>query len=257
MRLIILAAGQGTRLRPLTNDRPKCLVKLAGKSLLDWQLEIAERCGIKDVIVVGGFCAELLDRSGVKVVLNSRYAETNMVSSLFCAESFFGEEFILSYGDIVFSAQVFETILASSCPIGVTVDSEWQKYWEMRFANPLSDAESLRIGEKGLIESIGQKEEDILRIEAQYIGLSVFREKGIDSLRNCYDLAIKSQENGESPFSSGSTLENLYMTDLLQGMINYGVQIHSVPVNGGWMEIDSLEDLDIAEALVKTGRLER
>ena len=86
MKALILAAGEGTRLRPYTADRPKCLVEVAGRSLLDRQLDVLGAAGVAPVVVVGGYRAEMLPRPGIEVLLNPRYATTNMVTTLFCAE---------------------------------------------------------------------------------------------------------------------------------------------------------------------------
>jgi len=85
MRAIILAAGQGTRLAPHTNDRPKCLVELAGQSMLSRQLAVLGELGIDDIVLVGGYRSDQLAGFGHKVVRNQDFATTNMVHSLFCA----------------------------------------------------------------------------------------------------------------------------------------------------------------------------
>jgi len=254
MRLIILAAGQGTRLRPLTDTRPKCLVELNGLSLLDWQVQTARKVGIEDIIIVGGYMAEQLARPGVKVILNPEFATTNMVYTLFCVESEFGDGFVLSYGDIAYSHHVLQRLLNHTAQISVVVDRLWRDYWELRFEDPLKDAESLRIDADGNIQSIGQIENQIDRIEAQYIGLMAFRNSGVDVLRQTYDVARQADRAGEIPFNSGRSLRQLFMTDLLQGMINMGYPVKPVPVDGEWVEIDSLHDLDLAEQLIASGR---
>ena len=161
MRMILLAAGQGTRLRPLTDTKPKCLIELGRKSLLDWQLEVASLSGISDVVVVGGYMAEQLTRKGLRVIINPNYGSTNMAYSLFCAEAEFGDGFILSYGDIVYSPDILKRLMVDQSPIGVIVDRDWHQYWKLRFDDPLCDAESMRIDPKGRIKSIGQQEIDI------------------------------------------------------------------------------------------------
>ena len=117
-------------------------------------------------------------------------------------------------------------------------------------------AESLRIGADGLLRSIGQQERDIDRIEAQYIGLVAFRGQGVDALRESYALAGDQDARGESPFQGVRPLAGLYMTDLLQGMIDLGHPLATVSINGGWVEIDSIRDLQIAELLIAEGRLD-
>ncbi|NNL95809.1 MAG: NTP transferase domain-containing protein, partial [Xanthomonadales bacterium] len=101
MKLLILAAGMGTRLKPLTDDKPKVLTELNGKTLLQRQLDTAHEAGVHDVVLIGGYLADQLRGFGAELVINEDYATTNMVQSLFCARSHFGNDFIMSYGDIV------------------------------------------------------------------------------------------------------------------------------------------------------------
>ena len=61
MNAIILAAGKGERLQPLTNDKPKCLVELFGKSLLEWQIEAFQSSGITDITIVSGYKSDLIN----------------------------------------------------------------------------------------------------------------------------------------------------------------------------------------------------
>ena len=256
MRLIILAAGHGARLKPITDTRPKCLVELCGKPLLDYQLDVAREVGIDDIVVMGGYMHKQLRYEGVRLLINPDYERTNMAYTLFCAEEVFGDGFILSYGDIVYSKYVLEALLADKSDIGVVVDRQWREYWSLRFDDILSDAESLRIDKNGNIINIGQREKSIKDIQAQYIGLMAFRRGGINALRYTYASAKEMHKNGKTPFGSGRSLVSLFMTDILQGMIGFGYQVSAVPVDGGWIEIDSYSDLVIAERLVAEGRLD-
>ena len=181
--MIILAAGQGVRLRPLTDTRPKCLVKVVGKPLLDWQLAVARSEGISDITIVRGYLREMVDRPGVSYFDNLEYRTTNMVETLWCAESVFGNGFVVSYGDIVYESRVLRKLLSADHPISVVVDQGWRSYWEKRFTNVLDDAETLEVNESGKITSIGQEPSCISEIQGQYIGLTSFREDGVKALR--------------------------------------------------------------------------
>lgn len=253
--MIILAAGQGTRLRPLTDDRPKCLVELAGKPLLKWQIETARAAGIQDIVVIGGYRIDQLNDYGATVVANLRFADTNMVRTLFSARELFGDGFIMSYGDIVYSVDTLKRLLAASAPVNVVVDGAWRSYWEKRFDDPLSDAETLAFGADGQIADIGQKPKRIEDVQAQYIGLVAFRSEGVRALTDAYDAAEADEREGRVPFSGERELDRLYMTDLLRGLIGRGTSLSPVVVNGGWVEIDSVRDLAVAEQLVTDGRL--
>jgi len=140
-------------------------------------------------------------------------------------------------------------------PAGVVVDLDWFHYWSLRFDDPLSDAESLRFDETGTLQSIGQKETDVSRIQAQFIGLMAFRGEGVRWVRQIYASARAEADMGRPPFGTGRPLSALFMTDFLQGMIHLGFPVTAVPVRGGWCEIDSLSDLKVASDLVASGRL--
>lgn len=256
MRLVILAAGQGTRLRPLTDDRPKCLVELAGRPLLAWQIDAARRSGIADIVVVGGYKVEQLRAFDVEVVENPDFATTNMVRTLFRARALFGDGFVMAYGDIVYAPHVLEAVIASTEFIAVATDDAWRSYWEQRFADPLSDAESLVRDSSGAIREIGRKTSEIGRIQSQYIGMVAFRGSGVASLASAYDAAQADDLNGRLPFSGRRSLDQLYVTDLLQGLIDRGDRVASVPILGGWVEVDSVSDLALAERLAEAGRLD-
>ena len=241
MQILILAAGEGSRLRPHTLKRPKCLVPIAGKGLLDWQLEQWQNSGIKreQVCIVGGYKIDQLTATGCEIIENAEYATTNMVSTLFCADRKLTNDTIISYGDIVFNRHAIDAILTSEHAISVIIDLDWAEYWEARFENPLSDAETLRMGERGQILEIGNKPKTISEIEGQYIGLIKANTQGLIAMRNLY----RSASDGRR-LINGKSAEKAYMTDLLQELISDGFPIHAAPIKGGWIEVDSVQDLE-------------
>ena len=237
MKVIILAAGEGKRLRPFTLERPKCMVEIGGKSLLERQLLILDHEGISDVIIVGGYKIEMLKRKANKVIENPRYQETNMVSTLFCAEEELKGDLIISYGDIVYSKEILEKLIASDADISVVIDKGWESYWRKRNEDPLDDAETLKIGKDGNIIEIGQKPSSLDEVEGQYIGLMKFTSKGISQIKSTF-YSIK--EN-ESLFNK--SLDEAYMTDLLQTAIDLGNPVTPVFINGDWVEVDTVKDM--------------
>ena len=90
--MIVLAAGTGSRLAPLTDDRPKCLVPLGHRPLLDWTRKAAQACGIDDIVAIGGHCIDALRAQPIRVLENRDYARTNMVRTLFRAAELFGDD---------------------------------------------------------------------------------------------------------------------------------------------------------------------
>lgn len=115
-----------------------------GKPLLEYQLATLRECGIDDIVLVTGYKKDALTRYSIRSYENERYDSTNMVYSLFCAESEFNDDLIICYGDIVFETRVLRALLAGDSEFAVVVDKGWQKLWELRMEDPVSDAESLK-----------------------------------------------------------------------------------------------------------------
>ncbi len=239
MKALILAAGEGSRLRPHTLDRPKCLVEIDGCSLLDRQLAVLSSEGVTDVTLVAGYRSDMLKRQGYRLETNLRYAETNMVWTLFVAESILKGELIVAYGDIVYSRRILRSLLASTADIAVTIDQDWEHYWRARNEDPLKDAETLRMDGMDRIIEIGQKPLQLEQIQGQYMGLMKFSPTGLDILRDTFHRAcMRGTLRGKAP-------ENAYMTDLLQLMIDEGNEIYAVKVRGDWVELDTVADLEL------------
>ena len=237
MRAIILAAGEGKRLRPYTSNKPKCMVEIEGKSLIDRQINVLNKNGIDDIIIIGGYKSEMLKGKGNKLLVNPRYHETNMVWTLFCAEDYLNEELVVSYGDIVYSADILSSLISSKNDISVTIDMNWEDYWRERNENPLDDAETLRISKDGSIEEIGQKPNSLAEIQGQYMGLLKFSPEGLRLLRDSFS---NYKKNG---LIMDKTCENAFMTDLLMQLIVDKIKIQSVKVFSPWIEVDTVDDL--------------
>ncbi len=218
-------------------------------------LDVSRRCGIEKTIVVGGYRAERIAAYDVELVVNRDFETTNMVRSLFCAQAFFGEGFILSYGDIFYSPAVLRAVMRARDPVSVVVDTAWEAYWTRRFDDPLLDAETLRIRSGSIVE-IGGKPSSLSQIEAQYIGLMSFNAEGVEVLRKTMRAAELEEANGALRFGAAKSIDAMYMTDFLQGIADRGTRLTPVKIAGGWAEIDSAKDLALAEKLILEGRFE-
>lgn len=237
LKAILLVAGEGRRLRPYTLDRPKCLVEINEKSLIDRQIEILESEGINNIVLIGGYKAEMLKNKGNKLKINKKFSETNMVWTLFSAEEELEGSVIVSYGDIVYSQEVLKKLINSKEDIAVVIDKDWESYWRARNEDPLDDAETLRVDQDGRICDIGNRPSTIEEIQGQYIGLMKFSPKGLSYIKKIFNNSISNGKLLDKP------IEAAYMTDLLQACINEDFPVSSIEINGGWVEIDTVSDL--------------
>tara|TARA_B100001540_G_scaffold306013_1_gene317642 strand:- start:605 stop:1396 length:792 start_codon:yes stop_codon:yes gene_type:complete len=245
MKVIILAAGEGSRLRPLTLERPKCLVELFGKSILKWQLDVFDYFNLDEIVIVKGYMEQKINFSGIKYCINKNFQNTNMIETLFTAREEMNDSIIVSYGDIIFEKNVLKKLLSDDSDMSVIVDTNWEKYWNKRFENPLDDAESLMIDAQGYITSIGQKTQNLAQIQAQYIGLMKFQNNGLKNLKSFYDKSKQTSTTGKNPLNPELNFEKSYMTDLLQAMINDQLKIKAIPVHNSWLELDSYDDFKL------------
>lgn len=255
MKTIILAAGQGTRLRPLTDDRPKCMVEINGKSIIERQLDIMRSCGIREeeISIVTGYCGDVLQNrlkdTGIRFIRNEEFETTNMVCSLMCARRVMEEtdDILISYGDIVYEEGVLKKILDSREEASVVVDDGWFDYWAKRCENPLDDAETLMFDGEDYLTEIGQKTTELEKVQSQYIGLMRFREQGLKDLLALAEEAKARSEHGEALWRTDRVYRKMYMTDLLQGLIDTGKKLKALHINRGWYEVDDPGDLALAE----------
>ena len=127
MKALILAAGQGSRLSPLTDNKPKCMVEYNNKPILEYALDTLKDNGL-DVKIVVGYKKEVIEEfvkdTDIDLFINPDYNVTNMVYSLFCAESELNDDIIISYGDIIYSSEIIDKLVNSEDQISVIVDNK-------------------------------------------------------------------------------------------------------------------------------------
>lgn len=251
MRVIILAAGLGTRMQPITNDRPKCLVPLCGRPLLNRQIDVLREAGLDNIILVGGYRADRLQGLGLPLVINDDYAVTNMVKTLFCAEEYMqpGEDLIIAYGDIVYELRVLKSLISCNAHLCIAVDRAWREYWEARMENPLDDAETLKLDGFDRIVELGKKAKSYEEIQGQYIGLIKIAGDYVQDFRQAW------HQMDRNASYDGKDFNNMYMTSFLQHLINLGWEARAAFTENGWLEVDTLSDLYLYEQMQKEGNL--
>lgn len=249
--VIILAAGEGTRLRPHTLHRPKCLVPVGGQTVLGYQQQVLKSLGLSDIYVVTGYQSKLISDLGCRTFHNPNFDKTNMVASLMCAKDLLDgqRDVLICYGDIIYEPRLIKALLEQDFAFSTTVDILWKNLWRIRHSDPMIDAETLIMDVNDEILELGQKPQSEADIQAQYMGLIKLRKDFAPVFVDAYG-AIDPQQ-----IIDGQPKYKMFMTSYLQHLISLGNPLKAVKVSGGWIEIDSTEDLEIYEELLSRGQL--
>lgn len=239
MIVIILAAGEGSRLYPYTKNIPKCMVKYENKSIISHQLNIFKKVKIKRIYLVSGYKSSKIRFNQIKKRKNTDYKNSNMVFSLFKYANLFNgkQDIIVSYGDIIYKKEVIQKLIGDNNNLSTIIDLDWYKYWKKRFKNPLKDAETLKTDRKNFITDIGKKTKHYKNIKGQYIGLTKIQKEISQRVLRIWLSLYKSNNK--------SKIKNLFFTDFLRILIKKKIKLKAVYVRRGWLEFDQPIDLKI------------
>jgi choline kinase len=235
---IVLAAGRGSRLGRHTRHLPKALVRIGGKSLLDWNLAALAAAGVGRVVVVGGHHAEKLGRPGVELVVAPDWRTDGPLASLRAAAPVrFDVPFLVLYADSIHHPENLRRLAECEADIAVAGDRDWRPLWEARHEDPLGDAETYRCRGGELVE-IGRRARGYDEIEAQFAGALRFAPLG-------WREAERALRNAPAPPHD--------MTGLLALLLSVGVPVASVEIRGRWCEVDSASDLRLYRERIRKG----
>ena len=228
-RAIILAAGQGKRLLPLTEDRPKCLIELSGKSLLAWQLERLQAAGVEEVVIVTGFRADAVEaevaRLGldmpVRLAFNPFYTVSDNTASCWIVREAFDRDVLVLNGDTLFGPGVAEKLLdCGEADITVTIDRK-----------PSYDADDMKVLTEGeRLRAIGKT---IEAYDAESIGFLRFSQAG----------AARFRAGVEEVLSHPEGLRRWYLS-VIDELAHKGVDVRVCSIEGlEWGEMDFPQDV--------------
>jgi choline kinase len=237
---ILLSAGQGSRMLPLTAERPKCLIDFSGRSLLEWQVEMLARGGVKRIDVVTGFMTDMVDevihnirdpRVEVTAVFNPFYKVADNLGSCWIARQAMEGDFLILNGDTLVSEDIVRRVQQDSgWPIAVTVD--------VKDAYDSDDMKVHREGER--LQRIG-KTLTADESNAESIGFLAFRGEGAEMFRSAVRAAMRTPEG----------VQHWYLK-VIDSLAPTG-KVGTVSIQGlGWAEVDFLNDIEIATKLTDT-----
>ena len=227
---IILAAGRGSRLRPYTDDRPKCLIEIDGRTLIERQIESLADCGVSEVIVVIGYQADLVRRvvgSRVRYIENSQYRDTNSLYSLWLATEELRDGAVVINSDVLAAPLLFERLCRAGAADAVLVDRD-----------QMCGVEEMRVTiQNGLVVDFG-KNLPVARCHGENVGLVKFGVAGACRLRESLTrLVATGHENEWAPFAFRDVARTW--------------PLHAIATDGHpWIEIDHAADLERARRII-------
>jgi len=248
MKAIILAAGEGSRMGKLTQNIPKPLVMVNGKSIIERQLSILKQNKILDVIIVTGSHNEKFNFKNVVYVNDLDHKKHDTLGSLITARDYMNDEIIITYADQIFDEKIMESVINFKGDIGIAVDLDWEKNYVNRDQHPKSEAENVLINGNEILEirkniSECKKNEKI----GECLGLMKLSRKGSKIFLDKYsELEISHQ----GKFHNASSLEKALISDMIQELIDSEINVEPIYVSGKWCEIDTPQDLEIARKLL-------
>lgn len=229
MRAILLAAGMGTRLRPLTEDTPKSLIKINKEPLLERQVKFLNEIGIKEIYIVTGYLKEkfkyLEDKYNVVLIHNEYYNKYNNIYSMYLAKEFLGNSYVID-ADVYLTKNFLKKNLKNSCYFSGEKDT-LEKEWKLNYDN------------NNKVYSI-----DVIKGKNYILsGISYWNLKDAE--------VIKGELTKLSDKFDSKELQNLYWDDLVKMNLDK-LEVYIEKIKGNdWYEIDNLQELDELRKIVE------
>ena len=249
MKAIVIAAGEGSRMGNLTQNIPKPLVMVNGKSIIDRQLSILKQNGILDIIIITGPHHKKFNFEKIRYIRDENFLEHDQLGSLISAKKEIDGDVIILFADIIFEEIILSKILESKSDISIAVDMNWASSYSSRTDTSFDEADKVRF-EQGNVSRIFKTmtDEDKKFEIGEFIGLMKLSKKGSKQLVDYYE---KIQSTHKDKFHDAQSIKKAKLVDHLQELIENKIKIDAIPIAGKWCEIDTKQDLEIAQKKFK------
>jgi phosphoenolpyruvate phosphomutase len=233
---VVLAATRGRGLEAVTEDRPKVMLPIAGKPLLRWLVDTFKSQGMNDITVVGGYRADAIDTSGLKLEVNERHEETGELESLRRALPAITRDTVVSYGDLMLRGYILRDLLDVKADFAVVVDSSAVTDEDAGRTNDFvqcsePDDRSL-FGRQVLLRRVTN---EAAGSDGRWIGMLAVRGEGVARLTAMMERLVQRPD-----------FDRLDMPDLLNALVDAGETVEVLYVHGHWRGINDLYDFDRA-----------
>ncbi|MBI0329812.1 phosphoenolpyruvate mutase [Burkholderia plantarii] len=230
---LVLAASRGSGLEAVTEDKPKVMLPIAGKPLLRWLVDGFKKEGVNDITVVGGYRADAIDKSGVKLVVNERHAETGELASLACAAGRINGDTVISYGDLLFRSYILRDLAESDAEFTVVVDSSLtdspnQSVRDFALCSAADDRGLF--GQKITLQRVASDAGNGAP-HGRWVGLLNVRGAGVERLKAMI-----------ATLQARPDFDQLDIPALLNALVEAGEQIAVQYVHGHWRGVNDLDE---------------
>lgn len=230
---VVLAAGRGKELGVLTEEKPKAMVEIAGKPLLERMVETFNSIGIKDITVVRGYKKEAVKLPNVKLVDNDEYETTQEAFSMFKGLEKVTGPVLLAYGDVLFQKFIPMHLFESDADFCIAVDSEWQKTpHQTGYRDLVTATQAFHWNQFDQKAYLKKMKTDLPKEEThgEWIGLLKLSASGLTQLK------ALGKENPEA-------YRKMRMADLFNLLVEKGKKVEVVYVRGHWLDVDDMHDV--------------
>ena len=246
MKVIIIAAGTGTRLGKEVSKLPKALLEVNGQTILSRQISILKKVGIEEIVVITGPYAEKFPPIDVNYVNDTKHNEHDVLGSLLVAKDYIQGDIVITYSDILFDENVLRQIIQQECDIGIAIDMDWKQAYEGRTLHPLTEAENVLLDDNKNVLKIQKNIKSNTDMVGEFLGLIKLSSHGAKILTDEFEYLLA---NHTETFHSTISLKKAYITDLIQELVNSKLVVTPILISGNWCEIDTIQDLERAQKM--------
>jgi phosphoenolpyruvate phosphomutase len=236
---IILAASRGNELHELTHDKPKVMISIGGKTLLSRLIEGLKKAGINKSTVIAGYKEEAINLPDIDKCINDNYESGDELQTLICAQDSFNDDMLILYSDLLFREYILRDLIETDGEVVIIVDSALDNpnmTGSPDYAYCSKDDDRSPFMQNVTLTQVSSSANESHKSPSGYwIGMMRVRKQGREWLEAALE-ELKSESN----------FNVLTLPDLLNHLIQQGKPINVHYIDGHWLDVNSLDDIDRA-----------
>jgi phosphoenolpyruvate phosphomutase len=250
--VIIPAAGEDPVLKEILNGKPKAMLEIGGKTLIDHQIQSLSNANLADITLIAGYGKDNLHAEGINILENPNYQKGSLLNSLLIAKEKMTNGFIMLYADILMEDHILKKLMECKEDIVLVADNSTQ-YHQPEEGNILDYIISknhykparreIRFISENVVANIGNKINPETATH-EFIGLARFSKTGAEQFLETYSDVVN---NFTGRFQESEDISKLNFTDLIQEMIDRGFAVHYMEIHKGWLEIHNADHIALAQ----------